>query len=130
MVDNAKLGGRSRQVLDVIYRLGEVSAGEILEEVPELPSYSAVRSLLRALEEKGLITHREKGLKYVYSATVPRAAASHSALERVLDTFFAGSPEGALRALLDLSRDRDRDLDFDELGRMIDEARSREEGAS
>ena len=62
MVDNQKLGGRSRQVLDVIYRLGEVSAGEILKEVPDVPSYSAVRSLLRALEDKGLITHREKGL--------------------------------------------------------------------
>lgn len=118
-----KLGGRSREVLDVIYRRGEVSAADIQDEIPDLPSYSAVRSILRALEEKGLIEHREAGLRYVYSPTVPKGEASRTALARVLDTFFGGSPEHAVKALLDLSRDGRYDIDYDDLERLIDEAR-------
>lgn len=118
-----KLGGRSREVLDIIYRRGEVSAADIQEEIPDLPSYSAVRSILRALEEKGLIDHREEGLRYVYSPTVPKGDASRTALRRVLDTFFGGQPEHALKAILELSRDGGYDVDFDDLERLIDEAR-------
>lgn len=118
-----KLGGRSRQVLDVVYRRGEVSAADIQEEIPDFPSYSAVRSILRALEDKGLIEHREEGLRYVYSPTVPRGEASRTALARVLDTFFGGSPEHALKAMLELSRDGGYDVDYDDLERLIEQAR-------
>lgn len=121
-----KLGGRSREVLDIIYRRGEVSAADIQEEIPDLPSYSAVRSILRALEDKGLIEHREEGLRYVYSPTVPKGDASRTALRRVLDTFFGGQPEHALKAILELSRDGGYDVDYDDLERLIDQAR--EEG--
>lgn len=121
-----KLGGRTREVLDVIYRRGEMSAADIHEEIPDLPSYSAVRSILRALEEKGLVRHREEGLRYVYFPVVPRGEASRTALARVLDTFFGGSPEHALKALLELSRDGGYELDYDDLERLIGEAR--EEG--
>lgn len=118
-----KLGGRSREVLDVIYRRGEVTAADIHEEIPDLPSYSAVRSILRALENKGLIEHREEGLRYVFSPTVPRGEASRTALARVLDTFFGGSPEHALKAMLELSRDGGYDVDYDDLERLIEQAR-------
>ena len=120
-----KLGGRSREVMDVLYRRGEVSASEIHEEIPDLPSYSAVRSILRALEQKGLVRHREKGLRYVYSATIPRKDVSRAELARVLETFFGGSPGYALKAILEMGRDGG-DLDYDELERLIQEAR--EEG--
>lgn len=118
-----RIGGRSRQVLNVIYRLGEVSAADILRELPDLPSYSAVRSILRALEEKGLVRHREKGLRYVYTATVSKRTASRSALRDLLDTFFDGSPLPAMQTLIEVSRDAGRDVDYRELKRLIDDAR-------
>ncbi|MCH9646821.1 MAG: BlaI/MecI/CopY family transcriptional regulator [Deltaproteobacteria bacterium] len=116
------LSARARQVLDVIYRIGEVSAADILREVPDVPSYSAVRSILRALEKKGLVQHHEKGLRYVYLPTTPKEVASRSAMERLLDTFFEGSPEYALQALVDVSRERDTKIDFDQLEKLIQAA--------
>lgn len=113
-------------MLDVIYRLGEASAADIQREVPEIPSYSAVRSILRALEQKRLVEHREKGMRYVYSPTVPKRRASRSALAHMLDTFFDGSPEHAMKALLDVSRDGGYEVDYEALERMIEDAR--EEG--
>ena len=118
-----KLSARARQVLDVVYRLGEVSAADIRREIPDVPSYSAVRSILRSLENKGLVRHREKGLRYVYLPTTPKKKASRSALGQVLDTFFDGSPEYAMQALLDLSRRRNYDIDYDEFERLIETAR-------
>lgn len=118
-----RLGGRSRQVLNVIYRLGEVSAADILRELPDRPSYSAVRSILRALEQKGLVRHREKGMRYVYAPTVPKRKASHSAVRDLLDTFFDGSPVPAMRSLIEVSRDAGREIDYQELYRLIEMAR-------
>lgn len=118
-----RLGGRSRQVLNVIYRLGEVSAADILRELPELPSYSAVRSILRALERKGLVRHREKGMRYVYTPTVSKRKACHSALRDLLDTFFDGSPLPAMQSLIEVSRDAGHEVDYQELKRLIDDAR-------
>ena len=89
----------------------------------DVPSYSAVRSILRSLEKKGLVRHREKGLRYVYSPTTPKKKASRSALAQLLDTFFEGSPEHAMQALLDVSKQRRYDIDFDEFERLIDDAR-------
>lgn len=118
-----KLSARARQVLDVVYRLGEVSAADIQREVPDVPSYSAVRSILRSLEAKGLVRHKEKGLRYVYLPTTPKKKASRSAMVQLIDTFFEGSPEHAMQALLDVSRQKKYDLDYDELERLIGAAR-------
>jgi predicted transcriptional regulator len=110
----------------VLYRLGEATAAEVHEEIPEIPTYSAVRSALRALEEKGLVAHVRDGVRYLYRPTHPADDVSRGALERVLNTFFGGSPEHALQALLDLSRERDYDFDLEDVQTLIDKAR--EEG--
>jgi predicted transcriptional regulator len=117
-----RLSGRTRQVLEVIYRLGEASAGDIQREVPDLPSYSATRSILRSLEDRGLIRHREKGMRYVYSPTESKRKASRKALSELLDTFFDGSPLSAMKALLEISQDGEDALDIEAIERMIDEA--------
>jgi len=114
---------RQRQVLDIVYRLGEVSAADVQRALREDISYSAVRSVLRTLEEKGLVKHREKDLKYVYSPVVPKSRASRSALSHVIRTFFDDDPAHAMKALLDVSRSRGYDVDYTALKRLIDQAR-------
>jgi predicted transcriptional regulator len=109
------LSRRERQIMDVIYRLGGATAQEIQANLPDPPSYSAVRGLLRVLEEKGHAKHRQDGPRYVYQATVPRDRARRTALEQMLKTFFDGSPTQAVAALLDLSG---RDLTSEELDRL------------
>ena len=113
---------RQRQVLDVIYRLGEASAADVQRALPDDLSYSAVRSVLRSLEEKGQIKHRAIGMKYVYRPAVSRARAARSALSHLMRTFFDDDPAHAMKALLDLSRSR-RDVDYAELKRMVERAR-------
>jgi predicted transcriptional regulator len=117
------IGARARAVLEHLYKVGEAAGPDLLKALPDIPSYSALRSTLRALESKGLVKHRAVDLRYVYRPAVPRANASKAVLRRVLDTYFAGAPEHAFRTLLDLSRDRDREIDFDALQRLIDAAR-------
>lgn len=114
---------RQRQVLDIVYRLGEVSAADVQRALKEDISYSAVRSVLRTLEEKGLVKHREKDLKYVYSPVVPKSRASRSALSHIIRTFFDDDPAHAMKALLDVSHSRGYDVDYSALKRMIDRAR-------
>lgn len=120
------LSRRERQIMDVIYRLGEASVAQVQEGVPDPPSYSTVRALLRILEEKGHLTHETAGTRYIYRPTVSREAARRSALDRVLNTFFDNSTEKAVAALLDLRGD---DLSPDELQRIEERiAQAREEG--
>lgn len=90
---------RQRQVLDAIYRLGEASAADVRREVGVDISYSAVRSVLRCLEEKNLVRHRERDLRYVYSPVVPRSRAARSALAYVVKTYFGGDRREAMRVL-------------------------------
>ena len=106
---------RERQILDVIYRRGSATAAEVHENLPDAPSYSAVRALLRILEEKGHLKHREDGPRYVYLPTEPHAKASRSALRRVVETFFEGSLSGAVAALVD---ERCGKLSAEELDRI------------
>jgi predicted transcriptional regulator len=110
-----ELSRRERQIMDIIYGFSEASARDVLNALPDPPSYSSVRALMRILEEKGHLTHRTEGARYVYRPTRPRGAAARSALRRVLKTFFEGSTAKAVAALLDAS---DADLTDDELARL------------
>lgn len=124
MNDGARrLTGRERQIMDVIYQRGRATVAEVRDKIPDPPSYSAVRALLRILEVKGHLRHEQDGPRYVYLPTTAREDARAGALRRVVDTFFAGSPERAVAALLELER---RDLDeetLDRIAREIDRAR-------
>ena len=109
--------------MDVLYRLGTASAADILQQIPDPPSYSAVRAMLRVLEDKKHIRHEEKDLRYVYLPVVPREKAQRSAVAHLLDTFFDGSTEQAVAALLNISADELKEEDFDRLAALIEEAR-------
>lgn len=91
---------RERQIMDVLYRLGRATAGDIMDGLAGAPSYSTVRTQLRVLETKGHVRHEEQGLRYIYMPTVPRAAARKSALKHLVDTFFDGSSAKVVAALL------------------------------
>ena len=115
------LSRRERQIMDVVYRQGQATAANVLDALPDPPSYSAVRALLRVLEEKGHLRHRRDGARYVFLPTVPRETARRSALARVVQTFFGGSTQAAVAALIDQSSLSDADLD--RLQDLIDRAR-------
>lgn len=109
-----QLSRRERQIMDVVYRLGQATAAEVLAELPEPPSYSAVRAMLRLLEEKGHVRHEQDGPRYVYLPTVNRDKARKSALRHLVRTFFDGSTEDAVAALLQ----NDADIRDEELARL------------
>lgn len=118
------LSRRERQIMDVIYRKKEATGAQVMDNIPDPPSYSAVRALLRILEEKGHLTHRKVGPRYVYSPTVSPDRAKQTALKHVLSTFFQGSVSAAVATLIDM---QDRDLEPGEVERLqelIDHARS------
>ena len=126
MAREEMLSRRERQIMDIVYRHREVSVNDVLEDLPDPPSYSAVRALMRVLEDKGHLKHREDGPRYMYSPTTSRSQARDHALDRVLDTFFGGSTERAVAALLDRAA---ADLDASELDRLSQLIeRAREEG--
>jgi BlaI family transcriptional regulator, penicillinase repressor len=117
------LSRRERQIMDVVYARGDATAAEVLAGLPDPPTKTAVRTMLRILEEKGHLTHRQEGLTYVYRASRPRGRAGRTALRKVLQTFFDGSLEKAVAAHLG---DAATDLSPDELGRLaalIEQAR-------
>jgi len=109
------LARRERQIMNVIHQLGEASVAAVHERLPDPPSYSAVRTMIRHLESKGLLKHRHEGKRYVYKATQSRQEASRSALRKLLDVFFAGSASDAVAAIIDVSGDK---LPEDELARI------------
>jgi predicted transcriptional regulator len=116
------LGRRERQILETVYRLGRATVSQVRTELPDPPSYSAVRGMLNLLEEKGHLRHEQDGLRYVYLPVVEATKASRSALAHVVRTFFGGSPAEAATALFELP---DRKLSRDELeqlSRMIRQA--------
>jgi predicted transcriptional regulator len=117
------LSRRERQIVDILYAQGRATAAEVLAALPDPPSYSAVRAMLRILEDKGHVRHEQDGPRYVYLPTVGRDRAKKTALRHVLQTFFNGSAEQALSALLDESDTRLSDLELDRLARLIDRAR-------
>ncbi len=109
--------------MDAIYRRGQATAAEVLEDMPDPPSYSAVRAMLRVLEEKGHLRHDQQGPRYVFLPTVPRDQARRSALQQLVRTFFDGSAEQTVAALLDLSDRKLSDAELDRLSQLIDRAR-------
>ncbi len=109
--------------MDVLYKKGSATAAEVLENMPQPPSYSAVRALLRILEQKGHIKHEEREGKYVFMPTVPRETAKRSAIRHLVQTFFDGSPEQAVAALLDSSSSKLSNSDLDRLQQLIEKAR-------
>jgi BlaI family transcriptional regulator, penicillinase repressor len=117
------LSRRERQIMDVLYRKGSATAAEVLESMPEPPSYSAVRALLRILEQKGHIRHEETDGRYVFIPTLARDKAKRSAIRHLVQTFFNGSSEEAVAALLDSSASKLSDSELDRLQELIDKAR-------
>jgi predicted transcriptional regulator len=118
------LSRRERQIVDILYARGKATAAEVQTALPEPPSYSAVRAMLRILEDKGHVKHEQDGPRYVYVPTVGRDNAKRSALHHVLKTFFDGSTEQAISALLDESAAKLSDAELDRLAQMIDQART------
>jgi BlaI family transcriptional regulator, penicillinase repressor len=92
---------RERQIMDVLYRRGRATAAEVRQDMPDAPGYSAVRAMLRVLEEKGHVRHEEEALRYVFLPTAPRSRAVRSAVKHLVETFFEGSTERAVAALID-----------------------------
>ncbi len=124
-VTTPTLSRREREVMDVLYRRGEATVAEVLEELDDPPTYSAVRSILRVLEEKEHVAHREDGPRYVYAPAVARERARRAAMDHLVETFFGGSAEDALAALL---RRSDLDLTEAQVKRLAREIRTAREG--
>ncbi|MBI4485929.1 MAG: BlaI/MecI/CopY family transcriptional regulator [Acidobacteria bacterium] len=120
---HAVLSRRERQIMDILYRRGRATAAEVMEELPGNPSYSTVRTQLRVLETKGHVRHEEEGLRYVYLPAVPRRAARRSAVRHLVETFFDGSAEKAVAALLGGEAARLSDEELDRIAALIEKAR-------
>ena len=111
--------------MEVVYRLGQASVADVLAQIPDPPSYSAIRAMMRLLEEKGHLRHKQQGARYVYLPTQSRETARRSALKHLVRTFFDGSAENAVAALLDLSDKQLSGSELDRIAGMIDAARTK-----
>jgi BlaI family transcriptional regulator, penicillinase repressor len=114
---------RERQIMDIVYRQGQATAADVREALPDPPSYSAVRAMLRVLEEKGFLRHEQQGPRYVFLPTLSLEKARRSALKQVVQTFFDGSTEQAVSALLDYSSSKLSNEELDRLAQLIEQAR-------
>lgn len=117
------LSRRERQIMDIIYGQGQATAAEVMERLPDPPGYSAVRAMLRLLEEKGYLKHEQDGMRYIYLPTLSREKARQSALKQLVQTFFDGSTEEAVAAILDMSRSKLSDSELARLSDLIEKAR-------
>ncbi len=120
---HATLTRRERQIMDVLYRRGRASVADVMAELPGEPNYSTVRTQLRVLEDKGHVLHAEEGMRYVYAPAVPRHAARKSALKHLVETFFDGSAEQVVAAVLGGEASRLSDEDLERISSLIDKAR-------
>jgi predicted transcriptional regulator len=118
-----QLSRRERQIMDVIHSRGKATAAEVLAALPDAPSYSAIRTLLRILEEKGHLKHHEEGTRYVYQPSVSHETASRSAIKRVVTTFFKGSVAQTVAALLTSSDTELSDDELEQLQKIIQRAK-------
>jgi BlaI family penicillinase repressor len=117
------LSRRERQIMDFLFRVGRATAAEVMEGLPDAPSYSAVRALLRILEQKGHVHHEEEGRAYVYMPLQRRDSARQAALAHLLTTFFDNSAEQAVAALLAIKGEKVSDAELDRISRLIEAAR-------
>ncbi len=125
MSDSApfNLGRRERQIMEIVYAKGRASVAEVLEALPDPPSYSATRAMLNLLEEKGHLRHKEVGRKFVYQPTLPREKARRSAVQNLLHTFFGGSVGEAVATMIEQDKKNLTPEDLDRLARLIAEAK-------
>ena len=120
-----KLGSRERQIIDIIYRRGRATAAEVQNDLPDPPTNSAVRGMLRLLEEKGHLRHESDGPRYVYVPTVDPSKMSRSAVRHLVRTFFDNSASSAVAAMLGMYESRLKDSDLDRLEALIEQVRSK-----
>lgn len=123
MAHRPSLSRRERQIMDALYRLQRASVSQILEELPARRHYSTVRAQLRVLEEKGHVRHTEQGLQYVYSPVIPRNVARRSALRHLVDTFFEGSAESVVAALMGGEATRLSPQEIESIAQIVEESR-------
>jgi|SRR5690349_4928285 len=123
LTSHGALSKRERQIMDIIYRLGRATAGEVMAALSSDKTYSTIRSQLRTLEEKGHVRHEEVGLRYVYLPTVPRHAVRQSALKHLIDTFFGGSVEKVVSALVGSDASNLSDAELDRIAQLIEKAK-------
>ena len=124
MPPEENLSRREREMMDIIYKSGRATAAEVRDAMASPPSYSAVRATLRVLVEKGHLSHKQDGPRYVYLPIVPREQARQSALKHVLRTFFDGSTKNAVAALLDMEASKLSPDELERLSQMIEEAKN------
>ena len=124
MAKERDLSRRERQIMDFLFRVGRGTAADVLGGIPDAPSYSAVRAMLRILEQKGHIRHEEEGRAYVYMPLVRRAEARQTALSHLLRTFFDNSAEQAVAALLAIKGEKMSDAELERMSRLIDAAKT------
>ena len=122
------LSRRERQIMDAVYRLGRATAADITASLPDPPTSTAVRTMLRILEDKGHLKHEQDGVRHVYLPRVPREQARKSVLSDVIRTFFNGSPEQAMATLLDISPKELSDAELARMAKLIEQARKRDQG--
>ena len=119
------LSRREREIMDIVYERGRATVNDVMERLDNAPSYSAVRALMRILEEKGALRHEQEGQRYVFLPTMPREKAKRSALKRVLNVFFDNSTEAAVATLLDISHTKLTDEEWERLKALVEEAKKR-----
>jgi predicted transcriptional regulator len=124
LANDRDLSRRERQIMDFLFRTGRATAADVMEGLPDAPSYSAVRALLRILEQKGHIRHEEEGRAYVYMPLVRRDAARQTALTHLLKTFFDNSAEQAVAALLAIKGEKMSDAELERMSKMIEKAKT------
>ena len=117
------LGRRERQIMEIVYARGQACVSDVLEDLTDPPSYSAVRAMLNMLEDKGHLRRKKSGKKYLYLPTVSTEKARHSVLKKMLSTFFNGSAAQAMASLIEMDKGKLSDEELDRLSKMIDEAR-------
>lgn len=120
-LEKGQLSRRERQIMDIIYRLGQASAKEVQENLPDPPSYSAVRALLATLENKGMVNHAKESRRYIYKPAFSEKKARNSAIKNLLSTFFEGKPKNLVAALLE---DNDQNLsenDINEIRKLVEQ---------
>lgn len=123
MKTQKNLSRRERQIMDIVYEMKEATAVQVMERLPSAPGYSAVRALLRVLENKGHLSHRQDGARYVFLPVLAKGKASRNAMRHLLKTFFDNSTEDAVAALLDISEDNLSEDDYRRLAQLIQKAR-------